>query len=358
MSTPDFDQAVLRQALRQTLSHVLDVTLDDQNVNLLRDHPAPYFAPRNTGGTFDPNFLSSPHAPPFQLGYSYPSSQSIMLSSLGRPFAGKNSDNILLAAVLADRRRVRAALLENQQMLTHQAHQRHALLKQQDADTISFLQSILPVQSTSMRPSPPPPPPPPPSTVPTTRAELWQAHGPTANDPIKFLKVLGSNLRGKNDPYIDFSWLPFSRGQELQPFRGGVHDPFPKKLYRMLEDVEEQGKAHIVSFQPHGRAMAIHDTEAFTNEILPKYFAKQSKLISFFRQLYLYGFVRIHSGPDLDGYYHELFLKGRPELSAFMRRTGASTGGEDRRRRRKDKNVPAIQPNFYAMQPIRPSQDH
>jgi hypothetical protein len=357
MSTPDFDQAVLRQALRQTLSHVLDVTLDDQNVNLLRDHPAPYFAPRNTGGTFDSTFLSSPHAPPFQLGYSHPS------SSLSRPFAGKNSDNILLAAVLAERRRVQAALLGKQQMLTHQAQKRHALLtqqKQQDAYSTSFLQSMLAMQS--MRPSPPPPPP---STVPSTSAELWQAHGPAAvtdpsnvlTDPTKVLKVLGSNLRGKSDPYIDVSRLAFTKEQEPQMIRGGVTDPFPQKLYRMLEEVEEQGKAHIISFHPHGRALSIHNMEAFTNEILPKYFVKQSKLVSFVRQLNLYGFVRIHSGPDLGGYYHELFLKGRPELSEFMRRTGASIGDEDRRKR-KDRNVPAIQPNFYAMQPIRPSHEH
>jgi hypothetical protein len=64
--------------------------------------------------------------------------------------------------------------------------------------------------------------------------------------------------------------------------------------------------------------------EAFVDEILPKYFAKPSKLISFFRQLSLYRFVRIHSGPDLDGYYHKLFLKGRPKLSTFMLHMGAS----------------------------------
>jgi hypothetical protein len=357
MSTPDFDQAILRQAFCQTLSHVLDVTLDDQNVNhLLRNHPPPYFAHRNTG------------APPLQLGYSHPSSHSMMLGSLNQPFTGKISDSFFLATVEAERRRmgeIQATLLGKQQMLTHQAQKRHALLtqqKQQDAYALSFLQSMVPMQS--MRPSPPPPPP---TAVLTTSAELWQAHGPTAvavtdpsnvlADPTKVLKVLGGNLRGKSDPYIDVSRLAFTKEQQPQTIRGGVTDPFPQKLYRMLQDVEEQGKTHIVSFLPHGRALAIHDMEAFTVEILPKYFAKQSKLVSFVRQLNLYGFVRIHSGPDLGGYYHELFLKGRPELSAFMRRTGANIGSEDRRKR-KDRHVPAIQPNFYAMQPIRPSQEH
>jgi hypothetical protein len=123
----------------------------------------------------------------------------------------------------------------------------------------------------------------------------------------------------------------------------------------MLQDVEKHGKSHIASFSPHGRSFAIHDMQAFTNEILPKYFAKQSKLVSFLRQLNLYGFVRIQSGPDLGGYYHELFLKGRPELFTYMRRAGISKGKEDRRKR-KDSHKPAIQPDFYAMNPISPGQ--
>jgi hypothetical protein len=125
----------------------------------------------------------------------------------------------------------------------------------------------------------------------------------------------------------------------------------------MLQEVEEEGKSHIVSFYPHGRAFGIHNINAFTDEILPKYFSKQSKLVSFVRQLNLYGFVRIHSGLDMGGYYHELFLKGRPELFPFMRRTGASYKGKEDRRKCKDRNVPAIQSDFYAMQPILPRQE-
>lgn len=41
---------------------------------------------------------------------------------------------------------------------------------------------------------------------------------------------------------------------------------------------------------------------------------------SFKRQLNLYGFELINTGPARGGYYHELFVKDRPELCRRMRR--------------------------------------
>jgi hypothetical protein len=60
-----------------------------------------------------------------------------------------------------------------------------------------------------------------------------------------------------------------------------------------------------VSFYSHGRAFGVHDMERFIEEVMPKYF-KQSKWNSFARQLNLYGFMRLASGPDSGGYYHEV----------------------------------------------------
>jgi HSF-type DNA-binding len=54
---------------------------------------------------------------------------------------------------------------------------------------------------------------------------------------------------------------------------------------------------------------------------MPKYF-KHNSLNSFRRQLSLYGYTRINSGPDTGGYYHELFLRGRPALVSCIRRVG------------------------------------
>ena len=131
--------------------------------------------------------------------------------------------------------------------------------------------------------------------------------------------------------------------------RGGVSEPFPQKLHRMLESCEKEGLSDIVSFYKHGRAFAIHQPRRFVSEVMPAFF-RQSRLTSFQRQLNLYGFRRISQGPDnggayryrsirwgcvfpsfvipssffpiprYSGYYHELFLKGRPGLCVNMKR--------------------------------------
>jgi hypothetical protein len=121
----------------------------------------------------------------------------------------------------------------------------------------------------------------------------------------------------------------------------------------MLMDIEKEGKTEIVSFYSHGRAFAIHDMDSFVYEIMPKYF-KQSRLASFARQLNLYGFLRISTGPDTGGYYHELFLQGRPSLLHHMRRVGVPQG-QDRRKFR-PKQI-AADPDFYSMKVIQAEKE-
>ncbi len=65
--------------------------------------------------------------------------------------------------------------------------------------------------------------------------------------------------------------------------RGGVTEPFPEKLHRMLEQTERDGLTDVVSFFTHGRAFAIHKPKRFQTEIMPTYF-KQTRLTSFQRQ--------------------------------------------------------------------------
>jgi HSF-type DNA-binding len=90
-------------------------------------------------------------------------------------------------------------------------------------------------------------------------------------------------------------------------------------LHRLLLEVESAGRADIIAFVSNGRAFQIHKPDKFFKDIVPLYF-RQSRLSSFKRQLNLYGFELINTGPSRGGYFHELFVKDEPELCRRMRR--------------------------------------
>lgn len=124
--------------------------------------------------------------------------------------------------------------------------------------------------------------------------------------------------------------------------RGGVATPFPIKLYQLLESNEHSA---IISWQPHGRCFIMHKPKEFLEQVMPRYF-RQSKITSFQRQLNLYGFHRLTSGPDKGGYYHERFLRGKPEYCKSMLRVRIKGKGS------KTPSNPAVEPNFYKMCPV------
>jgi hypothetical protein len=97
--------------------------------------------------------------------------------------------------------------------------------------------------------------------------------------------------------------------------RGGVIEPFPEKLHRLLLEVEAAGRGDVIGFVAGGCAFCIHKPDAFFKEIVPLYF-RQSRLSSFKRQLNLYGFELINSGPARGGYFHELFVQDHPDKTS------------------------------------------
>jgi hypothetical protein len=176
-------------------------------------------------------------------------------------------------------------------------------------------------------------------------------HNKTPEQVFYILNVLGSTLRSKSDPYIDAS-IYVDPGTN-RAVRGGIVELFPDKLYRMLIELEAEGKSEIASFLPHGRSFMVHKMDEFLSEVLPRFFSEQSKWSSFSRQLNLYGFMRCNSGPDCGSYYHELFLKDRPNLCNYMRRVGAPKGCD----RRKVKLLEGgHDPDFNAMPSMKPPQ--
>jgi SHAQKYF class myb-like DNA-binding protein len=124
-----------------------------------------------------------------------------------------------------------------------------------------------------------------------------------------------------------------------------VQDPvvkmsFPKKLHEILSNPEFE---HIISWMPHGRAWKLHSRDLFQTEVAPKYF-HQEKFASFSRQLTGWGFKRLtKQGPDFNSYYHQCFLRDRPDLVVLLKRVPNNLG-----RSTPDANN---EPNFYALHP-------
>jgi len=151
-----------------------------------------------------------------------------------------------------------------------------------------------------------------------------------------------SKTKSKPQPHIyhDYATVPDSSNY-VRKKNGGVTTPFPEKLMEML-DAESVANATIVSWLPHGRAFIVRKPKVFTSEIMHNYF-RQSKLTSFQRQLNLYGFRRITQGVDAGAYYHELFLRGRPNLCMRMNRQKVKGTGH------KQPTDVSSEPDFYAM---------
>ncbi|KAL3805987.1 hypothetical protein ACHAW5_005164 [Stephanodiscus triporus] len=116
--------------------------------------------------------------------------------------------------------------------------------------------------------------------------------------------------RKLDDVYYNYAAFPDS-GQLFVPKK----KHFPEKLMDML-DRESLSRPDVVSWSTHGRAFVIRKPFAFEKEIVPNYF--KSKLETFKRQLYQYGFQRITQGPDAGAYCHELFLRGKHHLGLMI----------------------------------------
>lgn len=100
--------------------------------------------------------------------------------------------------------------------------------------------------------------------------------------------------------------------------------PFPCKLFEMLEDADEKGFRHVVSWNSDGDGFMVHDTDTFMKQIIPRYF-NQTKYKSFQRQLSLYGVTRITGGRRKGLRLHEKLLRGQRGLCRTMKPTTKET---------------------------------
>jgi len=158
-----------------------------------------------------------------------------------------------------------------------------------------------------------------------------QAHQSHANQATASAKLSTHVYQDHADDPLASGYSPTSSGT------------FPFILHTMLSEVEDIGLSSIVSWQPHGRAFIVHDSDAFVEHVMKLYF-NQSQMPSFRRQLNLWGFHRLNTGFDVGAYFHEYFLRDRIDLCVFIRRTKVKGGSSP--------SIPMREPDFYAMPPV------
>mmetsp|Transcript_20243 Transcript_20243/g.31273 ORF Transcript_20243/g.31273 Transcript_20243/m.31273 type:complete len:550 (-) Transcript_20243:258-1907(-) len=134
-------------------------------------------------------------------------------------------------------------------------------------------------------------------------------------------------LSGNRQTYRDFSRAaveetPSTTQQDdsMTSPASAKEPPFPVKLHRILSNTEFQ---EYITWLPHGRSWRVLKPKAFEEKVIPLYF-RHAKYASFMRQVNGWGFKRMTQGPDHNSYYHEMFLRGLPNLCIKMQRPSRS----------------------------------
>jgi HSF-type DNA-binding len=127
-----------------------------------------------------------------------------------------------------------------------------------------------------------------------------------------------------------------------QIFQFSYRKNFPERLFRMLDQAAGQGLSHVIAWQPHGRCFVVRDRGAFAT-ILPSLMPGLTQWKSFQRNLRVWGFKQLTYGPDIDGYFHQHFLRYRPRQLQYIRRMT-------------DMGAQFSESDFYAMPPDSPAR--
>jgi hypothetical protein len=95
---------------------------------------------------------------------------------------------------------------------------------------------------------------------------------------------------------------------------------FPLKLFKLVNEAENLGYDHIVSWTPDGRSLLLKDIKKLEQEVLPKFFG-HIKLRSLTRQLSYWSFSRLPGGPKGGLWQHPGFVRDNKDLLSTINRS-------------------------------------
>ncbi|GAX27986.1 hypothetical protein FisN_16Lh320 [Fistulifera solaris] len=116
---------------------------------------------------------------------------------------------------------------------------------------------------------------------------------------------------------------------------------FPERLHYVLDEMARDHQEHIMGWDETGSGFQVHDRNLLEKEILPNFF-RQTKYTSFQRQLNIYGFTRITTGPRKGSYCHDLFIRNMPELAQQIPRKDIKKGIRSQIRASSQQSVTAV----------------
>jgi hypothetical protein len=152
------------------------------------------------------------------------------------------------------------------------------------------------------------------------------AHKVPVHDSERYRTMVRTSNTNSDDVTTKSSAMVSSGINGKRKSRRPSTTSFPTKLYKILAEPKYQ---EYIAWLPHGRAWRVLKPKALEDDIIPKYF-RSDRLASFMRQVNGWGFKRITEGPDLNAYYHEMFLRGLPHVCNKMRRPVRGESGLSR----------------------------
>lgn len=87
----------------------------------------------------------------------------------------------------------------------------------------------------------------------------------------------------EDDSELDGGLLEFHRSSKSPSpdLPGAEQDHFPLKLHKLLEQLEMEGKQHVLGWNPDGKSFSVFKPKEFASTIMVKHFPRQSKYKSF-----------------------------------------------------------------------------